>query len=92
MGEKQTGIEQQIVIDTFWKNANQAADTGKHEDARAWLEGIVELDDNHIEAWLRLADLIPDARERMHCYVRALEISPGNVQARKGIRKTRRQV
>ena len=92
MGEKRTDVDQQVVIDTFWQKANQAADKGRKEDARAWLEGIIELDDDHIEAWLRLADLILDARERMQCYVRVLEISPGNVQARKGIRKTRRQL
>ncbi|MBN1581777.1 MAG: hypothetical protein JXA89_13820 [Anaerolineae bacterium] len=92
MVEKNMGTDQQVIIDTFWHKANQAADKGKNEDARAWFECIVELDDRDVDAWLRLADLIPDARERMHCYVHVLEISPGNVQARNGIRTTRRQL
>jgi thioredoxin-like negative regulator of GroEL len=92
MVEETRDTEQQVVIDTFWQKAKQAADKGENEVARAWLEGIVQLDDDDVDAWLRLADLIPDARERMHCYVHVLEISPGNAQARNGIRKTRRQL
>ncbi len=84
--------DQQTVLDTFWQQANHSAGAGQNEEARSWLEGIVELDDDNIEAWLRLAELIPDARERMHCYVRVLEISPRNAQARTGIRKTRREL
>jgi hypothetical protein len=90
MNENLADVDQQVIIDTFWQKANQAVDQGRDEDARAWLEGIVELDSGNVEAWLCLADLIPDAHERMHCYVQVLEISPGNAQARNGIRKTRR--
>ena len=84
--------EQKSVIETFWQRATQAAEQGHVEDARAWLEGIVEVDDQNVDAWLWLADLIPDARERMACYIQVLEAAPGNAQARAGIRKTRREL
>ena len=92
MVEETESTDRQAVIEVFWEKANQAADKGEDEAARAWLEGIVELNDDDIGAWLRLADLIPDARERMHCYVRVLEISPRNEQAKSGIRRTRKQL
>lgn len=92
MVEETQSTDRQVIIEAFWEKANQAADKGQNETARAWLEGIVELDEDAVDAWIRLADLIPDAHERMHCYVRVLEISPGNEQARNGIRRTRKQV
>ena len=84
--------EQQAIVETFMQKARQAAAEGKDEQARMWLEGAVELDDDNVEAWLRLAELIPDARERMQCYVRVLELEPGNAKARAGIRKARRNL
>lgn len=92
MVEETPGTDPQVIIDAFWVKANQAADKGENEAARAWLEGIVELNNDDVNAWLRLADLIPDAHERIHCYVRVLEISPGNEHAKSGIRRTRKQL
>ena len=92
MSEIYADVEQQVIVDTFLQKATQAAAEGNSEQARAWLEGVVELDDDNVDAWLCLADLIPDARERMYCYVHVLEMSPGNAKARAGIRKTRREL
>ena len=90
VNENDTASEQQAVVESFWQKAEQAVVEGNDEEARAWLEGIVELDDGNVDAWLRLANLIPNARERMQCYARVLELSPGNQQAKVGIRKARR--
>ncbi|MBN1935210.1 MAG: hypothetical protein JW934_11120 [Anaerolineae bacterium] len=80
------------IVDTFWQKADRAEAQDDAEDARAWMEAIVELDAANLEAWLRLAELIPDAQERMQCYVHVLEVDPRNVGAREGIRKTRREL
>ncbi len=90
MKKIQQHIDNQTVLDTFWQRATLAAGAGQKEDERAWLEGIVEIDRTNAQAWLRLADLIPDPRERMDCYVRVLEIEPRNTAAKKGIREARR--
>ena len=82
--------ERQKVLDTFWEKAEQARAKGDANDARGWLEGMIELDEKNIAAWLRLAELSPDARERMSRYVQVLEFDPKNAEARDGIRKTRR--
>ncbi len=90
MQEDQAGSEKQAILATFWQRADQAGAQDNREEARAWMEGIVELDGRNIDAWLKLASLIPDARERMQCYAHVLELSPGNAEARAGLRQARR--
>jgi hypothetical protein len=82
----------ETVLATFWGKANEAQAQGNEEGARGWLEGIVELDQNDPGAWLALAKLVPDARERMQCYSRVLQLSPGNVEAKHGLRQARREL
>ena len=82
----------EIVLATFWGKANEAQAQGKEEEARGWLEGIVELDQKDPRAWLALARLVPDAQERMQCYSRVLQLSPGNVEAKHGLRQARREL
>jgi thioredoxin-like negative regulator of GroEL len=79
------------VLATFWRKAQEAVTQNRQEEARAWMEGIVELDEANVDAWLQLASLIPDTRERMQCYARVLELSPGNPQAKAGLRQARRR-
>lgn len=92
MSEKRMTPEQQSIVETFWAKSERAAARGDHDEARAWMEGVVELDDRNVDAWLRLASLIPVVRERMQCYARALELSPGNSQAKAGLRQARREL
>jgi hypothetical protein len=87
-----TGAELETVLATFWDRAQQAQESGHPYEARAWLEAVVELDADDVNAWLALAALVPDARERMLCYSRALELAPGHPVAKKGLRDTRRQL
>ena len=92
MNNSSTTSEQQSAVDSFWHRAEQAAAQGNHEEARAWMEGVVELDECNVEAWLRLASFVPAVRERMQCYARALELSPGHPQAKAGLRQARREL
>ncbi|MBL7199164.1 MAG: hypothetical protein ISS56_03355 [Anaerolineae bacterium] len=92
MSESTTASEQQVIADTFLQKAERAAGQGKGEEARAWLEGAVELDETNVDAWLRLAQFIPDARERMECYGRVLGLAPGDSRAKAGLRKARREL
>ena len=92
MAEVKKDPEQHDVVSTFWQRADQAAAEDKIEEARGWMEGVVELDGENAEAWIRLAGLVPDARERMQCYARALQLDPGNKEAKQGLRRTRRQI
>ena len=84
--------EQQVILATFRDRAEQAEALGNDQEARAWLEGIVELDETDVDAWLALARLIPDPRERMQCYSQVLQVAPGNDQAKLGLRRARREL
>jgi len=88
--ESQRDPDTQNVVSVFWEKAQQAAAQQDAESERAWLEGIVELNRTDVAAWLRLASLIADPRERMQCYARVLEISPGHPEAKVGLRNARR--
>jgi len=92
MNKEATVSEEANVVETFWAKSERAAAQGNHDEARAWMEGVVELDHNNVQAWLRLASLIPSVRERMQCYARVLELSPGNPEAKAGLRKARREL
>ena len=92
MGERRADSERETVLATFWQKAQQEEAKGNDTQARAWLEGIVELDDSNIDAWLALARLIPDPRERMQCFAKVLQLSPGHEGARAGLRHARRQL
>jgi thioredoxin-like negative regulator of GroEL len=78
------------VLETFWAKAQQAIREGKDQEARAWLEGIVELDAENADAWIALARVVPDPREQMLCYANVLDLSPGNAEAKAGLRQARR--
>lgn len=80
------------IVDTFWQKADRAEAQDDVEDARAWMEAIVEVDAANLDAWLRLAELIADPQERMQCYVHVLEVDPRNESARAGIRQTRKEL
>lgn len=90
-----SGIEStedlETVLATFWAKAREAKARGDSVDERTWLEGIVDLDENDVEAWLALARLVVDPREQMLCYSHVLELSPGNGKAKQGLREARRR-
>jgi hypothetical protein len=92
MSEIRQDADLDAVLETFWGKANDAQAQGNEEEARGWLEGIVELDHRDPHAWLALAKLVPNARERMLCYSQVLQLSPGNAEAKDGLRRTRREL
>ena len=92
MSETETAADRETVLETFWEKSRAAMAQDDDERARAWLEGIVELDADNVEGWLALARVTPDPRERMLCYSRILQLAPGNSEAKRGLRETRRQL
>ena len=92
MDQTEADRDQQVIVDTFRQKAERAVAQGQDEEARAWLEGVVNLDAGNVDAWLRLASLIPDAREQMQCYAQVLQLDPGNREAKVGLRRARRGV
>lgn len=92
MDEIRQDADLDTVIETFWGKVSEAQAQGNEQEARGWLEGIVELDHRDADAWLALAKLVPNARERMLCYSQVLQLSPGNTEAKDGLRQARREL
>lgn len=92
MSQTEADTDLETILSTFWQKAEQAQAQGKDKEERAWLEAIVDLDEGDVAAWLALARLVPDARERMQCYSQVLQVAPGNPEAKQGLRQTRRQL
>jgi len=66
------------------KNAFNSLKSGKRLEARRWAEKAARLDTNKESPWLILAALAPP-RASVNYLIRALEINPESVQARKGM-------
>lgn len=63
-----------------------AARVGRREEARAYLRRAVELDPDHVEAWLGLAGVEDDTAVKIACFQKALALDPANVEARLGLK------
>lgn len=64
-----------------------AAKAGDKEQARQLLQQSIRLEPNSEPAWLWLASVARDQRERVFCLRRILEINPANEQAIKALRQ-----
>ncbi len=64
-----------------------AAKAGDKEQARKLLQQSIRLEPKSEPAWLWLASVARDARERLFCLQKILEINPSNEQALKALRQ-----
>lgn len=55
-----------------------AAKAGQNDQARTLLQQSLRLDPSNEAAWIWLASLARDQRERLFCFQKVLEINPGN--------------
>ncbi len=62
-----------------------AAKAGRKDDARQLLQQSIRIEPNSEAAWLWLASVARDQRERQFCLQKILEINPGNSQARQAL-------
>jgi lipoprotein-anchoring transpeptidase ErfK/SrfK len=65
---------------------------GRGDRAQRMLRAALELDPSNVEAWLLLAQSVPDGQERLKYLARVLELEPENVTARAELRRTRRRM
>lgn len=62
-----------------------AAKAGQNDQARQLLQQSLRLDPRNEAAWIWLASLARDRRERLICFQKVLEINPGNETALKAL-------
>ncbi len=71
----------------------RAALAAKRKDrAQRLFAAAAEVDPNNAEAWLALAEVTEDARQRMTHIARALSLDPENQRAREALRQARRDL
>src|SRR5215217_1644468 len=63
----------------------QAAKAGQKDNARDLLQQSIRIDPYNEAAWLWLASVARDNRERLFCLQKLLEINPQNETARKAL-------
>jgi tetratricopeptide (TPR) repeat protein len=63
-----------------------AAKAGQNDQARTLLQQSIRLEPNNEAAWIWLASIARDQRERLFCFQKLLEINPGNETALNALR------
>jgi tetratricopeptide (TPR) repeat protein len=69
-----------------------AAKSGKRAEARALLLRVVDADENNIQAWLWLSDLVTTLEDREVCLQNVLALDPVNEAAQRGLDKVRAEI
>lgn len=72
-------------IEQLLRRGQAAARVGHRDDARQYLRRVVELDPEHIQAWLDLAGVEQDPARKRACFETVLALDPDNEEARLGL-------
>ena len=78
-------MPQQDATQAQLKRAILAAQTGRLEEGRRLLAAILRKDPRNATAWVWLGKAVDDVEKRRECFSRALQIDPGNDEARRGM-------
>jgi hypothetical protein len=78
--------------DDLVKQAVSAFKAGRKAEARSILEGVVEQDESHAEAWLYLSALVDTLEEQEICLENVLALDAENEKAKKGLETVRQKI
>jgi hypothetical protein len=78
--------------DDLVKQAVDAFKAGHKTEARSILEGVVEKNESHAEAWLYLSALVDSLEEQEICLENVLALDTTNEKARKGLETVRQKI
>ena len=78
--------------DDLVRQAVSAFKAGRKVEARSILEGVVEQDEGHAEAWLYLSALVDSLEEQEICLENVLALDPTNEKAKKGLETVRQKI
>jgi hypothetical protein len=78
-------MNDRLTVDQLLRRGQAAARVGRREEAREYLRRVVELETEHVEAWLDLAGVEDDPAQKRVCFETVLAIDPGNDEARLGL-------
>lgn len=78
--------------DDLVKQAVAAFKAGRKAEARSILEGVVEQNEGHADAWLYLSALVDSLEEQEICLENVLALNPNNEKAKKGLETVRQKI
>ena len=76
-------------VESLFRRGVIAAKSGHAERAQELLTQVVELDQDHVSAWLWLSGVVPSLEDREVCLENVLALDPDNAAARKGLLQVR---
>ena len=78
--------------DELVKQAVSAIKAGRKAEARSILEGVVDQDQRHENAWLYLSGVVESPEEQEICLENVLAINPNNAKAKQGLETVRQKL
>ncbi len=78
--------------DVLVKQAVAAFKAGRKAEARSILEGVVEQNEGHADAWLYLSALVDSLEEQEICLENVLALDPNSEKAKKGLETVRQKI
>lgn len=78
-------MSDRLTVDQLLRRGQAAARVGRQPEAREYLRRVVELEPQHVEAWLDLAGVEDDPAQKRVCFETVLAIDPANDEARLGL-------
>jgi hypothetical protein len=73
------------IVEQLLRRGQAAARVGHREEAREYLRRVVELEPEHVEAWLALAGVEDNPTQKRVCFETVLALDPGNDEAHLGL-------
>jgi hypothetical protein len=78
-------MKDRLDIEELLRRGQAAARVGHGQEARELLRRVIELDPEHVQAWLDLAGVEEDSAEKRICFETVLTLDPSNDEARLGL-------
>ena len=78
-------MKDRLSIDQLLRRGQAAARVGQRDEAREYLRRVVELDPEHVQAWLDLAGVEDDPAQKRICFETVLALEPNNEEAQLGL-------
>jgi hypothetical protein len=76
-----------LNVDRLLRRGQAAARVGHRDEARRLLRQVVELEPEHVQAWLDLAEVEDDPARKRACFETVLALEPDNEEAHLGLER-----
>ncbi len=89
--DKKLSPDKKLSLDEKLTQGIAAAEAGRPQEARTLLMEVVETDENRLEAWLWLSQVIDSLEDQVVCLENALSLDPANEFAREELAQVKKR-